>query len=179
MRTKTRGPAYTLPPLSSSPTAEQLRHGPSPDDASYDPLDEVLSLFRANTFFRNFEVKGPADRLLIYGILFVSECLGKISPRMTQREAEKALLNHALGEYKVPGDAGFGLGLGFEGAKAGDRVEADMLRGYVGQVRQELALRLLGRVYGDAGDVPSKVCRLDDVCASWSASGSGGLTVCD
>jgi actin related protein 2/3 complex, subunit 3 len=45
---------------------------------SYDPLDEVLSLFRANTFFRNFEIKGPADRVLIYGILFVQEILGKI-----------------------------------------------------------------------------------------------------
>jgi actin related protein 2/3 complex subunit 3 len=45
---------------------------------SYDPLDEALELFRANTFFRNFEIKGPADRLLIYGILFVQEILGKI-----------------------------------------------------------------------------------------------------
>jgi actin related protein 2/3 complex subunit 3 len=45
---------------------------------SYDPLDEVLELFRANTFFRNFEIKGPADRLLIYGILFVQDILGKI-----------------------------------------------------------------------------------------------------
>jgi hypothetical protein len=49
----------------------------------------VLSLFRANTFFRNFEIKGPADRLLIYGILFVSECLGKIKSGMGPKEAEK------------------------------------------------------------------------------------------
>lgn len=60
-----------------------------PDSESYDPLDEVLSLFRANTFFRNFEIKGPADRLLIYGILFLSECLGKIKPSMGKKEAEK------------------------------------------------------------------------------------------
>lgn len=56
---------------------------------SYDPLDEILSLFRANTFFRNFEIKGPADRVLIYGILFVSEVLGKIKPGMGRRDAEK------------------------------------------------------------------------------------------
>lgn len=56
---------------------------------SYDPLDEVLALFRANTFFRNFEIKGPADRVLIYGILYVSEVLGKIKPSMSRREAEK------------------------------------------------------------------------------------------
>lgn len=56
---------------------------------SYDPLDEILALFRANTFFRNFEIKGPADRVLIYGILYVSEVLGKIRPGMGRREAEK------------------------------------------------------------------------------------------
>ena len=60
-----------------------------PDSESYDALDEVLSLFRANTFFRNFEIKGPADRLLIYGILFVSECLTKIKGNMGAKDAEK------------------------------------------------------------------------------------------
>ena len=48
----------------------------------------MLSLFRANTFFRNFEIQGPADRLLIYGILWVSECLGKIRPNMSARYVE-------------------------------------------------------------------------------------------
>ena len=85
LRTRTRGPAYTLPLLPPSTSAIDV----DPDSESYDPLDEVLSLFRANTFFRNFEIKGPADRLLIYGILFVSECLGKIKATMGQRDAEK------------------------------------------------------------------------------------------
>ena len=57
----------------------------------------MLSLFRANTFFRNFEIKGPADRLLIYGILFVSECLGKIGKAMGSREAEKVCLTMTAG----------------------------------------------------------------------------------
>lgn len=81
LRTKVRGPAYTLP-LDPS-LAPYL--SPDPDSESYDVLDEVLSLFRANTFFRNFEIQGPADRLLIYGILWVSECLGKIRPNMSAR----------------------------------------------------------------------------------------------
>lgn len=75
----------SLPALPASTNAIDV----NPDSESYDPLDEVLSLFRANTFFRNFEIKGPADRLLIYGILFVSECLGRIKPGMGAREAEK------------------------------------------------------------------------------------------
>lgn len=80
LRTKVRGPAYTLP-LSNLPA----NISPEPDDESYDCLDEVLGLFRANTFFRNFEIQGPADRLLIYGILWVSECLGKIRSGMSAR----------------------------------------------------------------------------------------------
>jgi len=52
-------------------------------------LDETIALFRANTFFRNFEIKGPADRTLIYGILYVSEALSKIKPGMNRRDAEK------------------------------------------------------------------------------------------
>lgn len=80
LRTKVRGPAYTLPP---SDLAAHL--SPEPDSDSYDVLDEVLSLFRANTFFRNFEIQGPADRLLIYGILWVSECLGKVRAGMNAR----------------------------------------------------------------------------------------------
>jgi actin related protein 2/3 complex subunit 3 len=79
LRTRTRGPAYTLPAFNGSiPPSES----PEPNSESYDALDELLSLFRPNTFFRNFEIKGPADRLLIYGILFLSECLGKIKPNM-------------------------------------------------------------------------------------------------
>lgn len=85
LRTRTRGPAIPLPPLPADVT--DLTIEASHD--SYDPLDEVLSLFRANTFFRNFEIKGPADRVLIYGILFVSDVLSKIKPNMNRREAEK------------------------------------------------------------------------------------------
>ena len=89
LRTRTRGPAYSLPALPPNTSDLDI----DPDSESYDPLDEVLSLFRANTFFRNFEIKGPADRLLIYGILFVSECLGKVKPSMGKREAEKVCIS--------------------------------------------------------------------------------------
>lgn len=82
LRTRTRGPAYTLPLLDPPLPPSQ---SPEPDSESYDALDEVLALFRANTFFRNFEIQGHADRLLIYGILWVSECLGKIRPGMSAR----------------------------------------------------------------------------------------------
>ena len=85
LRTKTRGPAYTLTSLPAGNSDLDI----DPDSESYDILDETLTLFRANTLFRNFEIKGPADRVLIYGILWISECLGKVKPAMSQRDAEK------------------------------------------------------------------------------------------
>lgn len=122
---------------------------------SYDPLDETLALFRANTFFRNFEVKGPADRVLIYGILFVSEVIQKIKPQMPRRDAEKAVMNLALDtNFAIPGDATFPLNQAFEPPR--DRQEAEVMRQYISQMRQELANRLLNRIYAD-GDAPSKV----------------------
>ena len=152
LRTKTRGPAIQLPALAPNENPTQL----APDHPSYDPLDEALSLFRANTFFRNFEIKGPADRVLIYAILFISQCLSQIRPTMGRRDAEKAVSNIALdNNFNVPGDAGFPLNQAFQPPK--DRNEAETLRSYVGQMRQELAMRLLQRVYADADDKPSKV----------------------
>jgi ARP2/3 complex subunit ARPC3 len=107
LRTKTRGPAYTLPaPNPPLPANES----PDPDSESYDILDEVLALFRANTFFRNFEIQGPADRLLVYGIWFVSDCLTKIKPSATVREAQKDVTNLALDtNFAIPGDPGWPL----------------------------------------------------------------------
>ncbi|EEP79165.1 ARP2/3 complex 21 kDa subunit [Uncinocarpus reesii 1704] len=165
LRTRTRGPAYTLPALPAGSSDTDI----DPDSESYDCLDEVLSLYRANTFFRNFEIKGPADRMLIYGILFISECLGKVKPGMAAREAEK---------FAIPGDASFPLNQAFEPPR--DRQDAETLRQYVGspiyipivhvwansirsfalfryisQVRQELAMRLHSRLY-PGGEGPSK-----------------------
>lgn len=97
LRTRTRGPAYTLPPLPAGVSDIDV----PPDSESYDCVDEILSLFRANVLFRNFEINGPADRMLIYGTLFISECLGKVKPGMTSREAEKVL----LGQECVRGSA--------------------------------------------------------------------------
>lgn len=77
-----------MPPL---PNTDDL--DVSPESESYDCVDEILSLFRANVLFRNFEINGPADRMLIYGTLFISDCLGKVKPTMNAREAEKVKLD--------------------------------------------------------------------------------------
>ncbi|KAI1917906.1 subunit of the Arp2/3 complex [Ophidiomyces ophidiicola] len=149
LRTRTRGPAYTLPALPAGSSDSDI----DPDSESYDCLDETLALYRANTFFRNFEIKGPADRMLIYGILFISECLGKVKPGMAAREAEKVLINTSLDHFAIPGDASFPLNQAFEPPR--DRQDAETLRQYISQVRQELAIRLHSRLY-PGGEGPSK-----------------------
>ena len=155
LRTKTRGPAQQLPQLPSGTSDLDL----DPANESYDPLDEILALFRANTFFRNFEIKGPADRVLIYGILYISSILSQIRPQMSRRDAEKNVMNVALdSNFAIPGDAGFPLNQMFEPPR--DRNEAEVLRQYIMQMRQELAGRLLNRVYTDGSGQPSKVSRV-------------------
>jgi len=139
IRTKIRGPA---------PQA-------NPDEA--DIIDETLDLFRANSLFRNFEIKGPADRLLIILILYVSDCLAKIgSARATpsQLEASKSLNTLSVDNFSIPGDAGFLLNAHY--AAPGSRVDGDYLRQYLVQVRQELAARLVERLYADGTGKPSK-----------------------
>ena len=37
-----------------------------------DIVEEALDLFRGNVYFANFEVKGPADRLLVVLTLYIS-----------------------------------------------------------------------------------------------------------
>ncbi|CAK7215855.1 subunit of the Arp2/3 complex [Sporothrix eucalyptigena] len=153
LRTKARGPAYTLPfPNPPLPANES----PDPDSESYDILDEVIALFRANTFFRNFEIQGPADRLLVYGIWFVSDCLSKIKPTASVRDATKEVTNLALDtNFAIPGDPGFPLNQMYEPPR--DRQDSELLLQYMAQVRQELAVRLLARVYEEGGDgKPSK-----------------------
>jgi actin related protein 2/3 complex subunit 3 len=77
-----------------------------------DIIDETLDLFRANSLFRNFEIKGPADRLLIVLILYVSDCLAKIGAARTtpsQIESGKLLNTLSVDNFAIPGDAGFVL----------------------------------------------------------------------
>lgn len=65
----------------------------------------------------------------------------------------QVLTNTALDSFSIPGDAGFPLNQAFE--PPSNRQDAETLRQYLSQVRQELAIRLLARLYAD-GETPSK-----------------------
>ncbi|CDZ97331.1 actin-related protein arpc3 [Phaffia rhodozyma] len=138
--------------------------GPAPlaDSSSPDIIDEAISLFRANCLFRNFELNGPADRLLIYLTLFISEVLSKVASHrsaLAPAEAKKVLGTLALDSFALPGDATFPLNSMY--APPANSVDADHLRSYLTQARQEVVLRLLDHLYptdneGHQATVPSK-----------------------
>ena len=46
-----------------------------------DIIDEAIQFFRAQVFFKNFEVKGPADKTMIYLTVFIQKCLDLISKK--------------------------------------------------------------------------------------------------
>ncbi|KAI8917083.1 hypothetical protein PhCBS80983_g00127 [Powellomyces hirtus] len=135
IKTKIRGPAP-----------------PATDPEMDDIVDEAIGLFRANCFFRNFEIKGPADRALIYLLLFIQECLGKLGKNPSAAEGQRTLMTHALQNFAIPGEAQFPLNAMYE--KPASKNDQDLLRQYLSQLRQETAARLAPKVYD--GDRPSK-----------------------
>ncbi|KAI9503065.1 subunit of the Arp2/3 complex [Coemansia spiralis] len=139
------------------PIATKIR-GPAPYNPSltYDAIDEALELFRPNSFFKNFEIKGNDDRLLIYLILFISQCLNKLRTTTTQAEATKQLYSLAVTNVVIPADPQFPLHSMYPQV---DRMEGEQLRQYLQQVRQELVQRLVPIVYtadGQSSQAPSK-----------------------
>lgn len=136
-----------------------------------DIVDEILKYFKANILFRNFEVKGDSDRLLIYGILFVSACLNKMVKKSKQ-EATSAITTLALEKFALPGDSNFPLGgLVSKPTSSADQglfitstfcmpklilFYSDTIRQYLTQLRQEIGQRLIEKVYAKDASQPDK-----------------------
>jgi len=57
-------------------------------------------LFRANSLFRNFEVLGDGDRVLIYLVLFTGDCLERIG----KGESRQLYYLRAEGDRKEGGE---------------------------------------------------------------------------
>ena len=91
------------------PIRTQVR-GPAPKDYSEtDILDEALHFFKANVFFRNYEIKNESDRLLIYMTLYITECLKKLQKCSNRNQAQNEMYTLAISKFDIPGDQGFPL----------------------------------------------------------------------
>ncbi|XP_015581840.2 actin-related protein 2/3 complex subunit 3 [Ricinus communis] len=129
--------------------------GPAPvsDQGRTDIVDEAITFFRANVFFRNFDIKSPADKLLIYLTFYINVALKRLEGCRTLAEGTKAIINLGLEKVPVPGESGFpfpGLFVNPESQK-----EAELFRNYLKQIREETSGRLLSVAYRPNG-TPNK-----------------------
>ncbi|XP_019051898.1 PREDICTED: actin-related protein 2/3 complex subunit 3 isoform X2 [Nelumbo nucifera] len=86
--------------------------GPAPvsDQDTTDIVDEAITFFRANVFFRNFDIQSAADKLLIYLTFYINVALKRIEGCRTLAEGTKAVINLGLEKVPVPGEPGFPFG---------------------------------------------------------------------
>lgn len=117
--------------------------------AGDDIIDEVMGYFKANVLFKHFEVKGPADRVLIYLTLYITQCLQKLERCPAQLEGLKALTAMSHESFRIPGEMGFALGSFFPTPVSAQ--EGELCRAYLKQLREEMGRRLVGKVYGEDG----------------------------
>ena len=128
---------------------------PPCNDNSFDIVDESLDLFKANIFFSTYEIEKKADLLLVYNILYIQLCLKKLAKISSQEEAEQALFSQALAKFALPGEANFPLNAFFHKPKSS--ADAEELRKYLTQMRQEVGSRLVEKVFAMSTDgKPSK-----------------------
>mmetsp|Transcript_10281 Transcript_10281/g.13807 ORF Transcript_10281/g.13807 Transcript_10281/m.13807 type:complete len:178 (-) Transcript_10281:67-600(-) len=138
LKTSYRGPA--------PPPNPQQQNSP-------DVIDEAIEFFKANVMFRNYDVQGPADRVLLYLTLYIHLCLTKIVNK-AKSDALNILYQLAISNFAIPGDSNFALG-GFVSNPA-NRSEADTVRQYITQLRQETGKRLCDFVYAYSESTPDK-----------------------
>uniref|UniRef100_A0A287CRR9 Actin-related protein 2/3 complex subunit 3 n=1 Tax=Ictidomys tridecemlineatus TaxID=43179 RepID=A0A287CRR9_ICTTR len=124
-----------------------------------DIVDEAIYYFKANVFFKNYEIKNEADRTLIYITLYISECLKKLQKCNSKSQGEKEMYTLGITNFPIPGEPGFPLNAIY--AKP--------------QLRQETGLRLCEKVFDPQNDKPSKwwTCFVKRQFMNKSLSGPG------
>ena len=58
---------------------------------------------QANVFFRTYEIKSSADRVLIYLTLYITECLKKLQKCSTKNQAQNEMYSLAIARFDIPG----------------------------------------------------------------------------
>lgn len=150
-----------IPILPLRITGRSTGRGPAPQVFSQDVpdiVDESLDLFKANILFTCFEIKEKADLVMVYCMLYIVVCLKKLQKCANKERATQELFSQALVRFSLPGEPDFPLNAFYVRPK--NASESEELRKYLTQVRNEVGLRLIERVFDpnmDNGDgKPSK-----------------------
>ncbi|XP_075690686.1 actin-related protein 2/3 complex subunit 3 isoform X1 [Rhinoderma darwinii] len=129
--------------------------GPAPRETKdNDIVEEAIYYFKANVFFKNYEIKNEADRTLIYITLYISECLKKLQKCNSRGQGEKEMYTLGITSFPIPGEPGFPLNAMY--VKPSNKQEDEVMRAYLQQLRQETGLRLCEKVFDPQTDKPSK-----------------------
>ncbi|XP_026473863.1 actin-related protein 2/3 complex subunit 3 [Ctenocephalides felis] len=136
------------------PLRTQCR-GPAPvTNAEHDIIDDAIYYFKANVFFRTYEIKSDVDRIFIYITLYITECLKKLQKCANKAQGQQDMYSLAIGRFDLPGDAGFPLNSVY--AKPSNAAEADSMKQYLQQIRQETGARICEKVFATEDGKPSK-----------------------
>ena len=142
-------------------------------DGEQDIIDEALFYFKANVFFKQFEIQSDSDRVLIYCTLFITECLKKLQKCNSKEQGASEIHSLAISKFDIPGDPGFPLNPVY--SKPANIEEANNLRQYLLCLRQELGQRLVEKVFDKETNKPSKwwICFAKRKFMDISLSGRG------
>ncbi|XP_067137507.1 actin-related protein 2/3 complex subunit 3 [Centruroides vittatus] len=147
-------PPQVIGNLALLPIRTQFR-GPAPKETGdLDIIEEALYFFKANVFFRTYEIKSEADRVLIYLTLYITECLKRLQKCSNKAQGAQEMYSLAISKFDIPGEPGFPLNAVY--AKPSSPQEADVMRQYLQQLRQECGLRLCDRAFDSETGKPSK-----------------------
>ena len=108
-----------------------------------DIIDEAIIYFRANVLFKNFNIEGDADKLLVYITVFIQKCLEKANDANQQKAKEnmKKLVDQC--EY-VPKTENF-----FNVLVTKKDSEVPALQKYLKTIRKETVERLIYILFED------------------------------
>lgn len=155
------------------PIRTQFR-GPAPTGGNIDNdiIDESLYFFKANVFFRTYEIKSEVDRVLIYITLYITECLKKLQRCSNKNQGQQEMYSLAISKFDIPGDAGFPLNAVYAKPTA---AEAEQLKQYFLQLRHETGNRVCEKVFGTEDGKPNKwwICFAKKKFMEKSLSGPG------
>ena len=91
--------------------------------------------------------------MLIYITLYITECLKKLQRCSNRNLGQNEMYTLAISRFDIPGDPGFPLNSVYSRAKS--PTDAEFMRAYLTQLRQEVGLRVVDKVFGEDGK-PSK-----------------------
>lgn len=156
------------------PIRTQFR-GPAPTAANIeqDIIDEAIYYFKANIFFRTYEVKSEVDRVLIYITLYIPECLKKLQRCANKNQGMQEMYTLSISRFDIPGEPGFPLNSVYakpqtpqEAGKFAiphaiqfiffSSIHIDLMRQYFQQLRQETGNRICEKVFSTEDGKPSK-----------------------